>query len=483
VNNSRENTDLSILESLSVLYAEDDKDLRTQLHEYLGMLFKKVYPAENGEIGWEIFCEYAPDIVLTDIKMPKMDGLEMSGKIKEASPATPIIIATAFSEVKYLIRAIEIGIDRFVQKPINEDLFLNALYRCALPLLQKDRIRRLEGAIHSTLVKRLGKSQKIKEVITQIQQVAATDFSVVLQGETGVGKSLAAGIIHELSSRANQPFITIDVGSMPETLVESELFGYKRGAFTGAIKDKKGLLQMANGGTVLLDELENITPHVQAKLLHAVEEKKIYPVGSTKPIHINIRIISATNMNFLTIVEEKKFREDLYYRLFEFEITIPPLRERPEDISLLAHRFFSEAACELKKKCMDISKEALIILENYKWPGNIRELKNVIRRAVLVCKCDRITDRDILKILKPSNKDFVGVNRDSGPLLHNQLSKESSKHLPTSLSLEEIEKWAIRQALLQSGGKRMKAAAILEIDYKRLVRKMKKYGILIKKSN
>ena len=476
MNKPRENDELSILKNLSVLYAEDDDALRPQMEEYLGLLFNRVYPAENGETGLELFFMYNPDIVLTDIKMPVMDGLEMSAQIKQKKPGTPIIITTAFSEVEYLIRAIEIGIDRFVQKPISENLFLDALYKCGLPLLQTDRIKRLEGTLHASLVKRLGKSRKMQEIIGLIQQVAATDFSVVLQGETGVGKSLAAGIIHELSCRAHKPFVTIDIGSIPETLVESELFGYKRGAFTGAHKDKTGLLEAANGGTVLLDELENITPHVQAKLLHAVEEKKIYPVGSTRAINIDIRIISATNLDIQAIVEEKKFREDLFYRLYEFEITIPPLRERPEDISLLAHRFFSEAAGELNKKANRISEEAVLFLEKYEWPGNIRELKNVIRRAVLVCENDVITGEDLLKVLKPGGKE-PGNNPGESGSFSPFFSPTPAAPPPPGMTLNNLEKWAIQQALLQCGGKRMKASALLDIDYKRLVRKMKKYGI------
>jgi transcriptional regulator with PAS, ATPase and Fis domain len=280
-----------------------------------------------------------------------------------------------------------------------------------------------------------------------------------------------AGIIHDLSNRAGKPFVTIDVGSIPETLIESELFGHKKGAFTGADKDKKGLLETANGGTVFLDELENMTPHVQAKFLRAVEEKKIYPLGSTKAVHIDVRIISATNVDFKKVVENKKFREDLFYRLFEFDITIPPLRDRQGDIRLLAHYFFSEALRELNKKIIEISEDAVRLLEQEEWRGNVRELKNVMRRVVLLCDTDKITAEDVSKVTKPDQKDKI---KDGELLLPQQLS---------SFALEDVEKWAIQQALRQTGGKRMKAAAILKIDYKRLTRKMEKYDISVNELN
>ena len=234
--------DLSVLKGLSILYVEDDDALRVKMLEFLQMIFDRVYPAENGKKGLEAFNMYSPDIIITDIKMPVMDGLEMANQVKQKNPDTPIIITTAFSEVDFLIRAIEIRVDRYVLKPIDEGIFLDAIHKCGLPLIQEHRIRNLNHTIRLTLLKRLGNSRQMQEVIKLIRQVAATDFSVVIQGETGVGKSLVAGIIHDLSNRAGKPFVTIDVGSIPETLVESELFGHKKGAFTGADKDKKGLL-------------------------------------------------------------------------------------------------------------------------------------------------------------------------------------------------------------------------------------------------
>ena len=238
--NNNEAVDLSVLGKLSVLYVEDDDALRAQMLEMLGMMFRQVYAGENGKQGLEVFIEYNPDLVVTDIRMPVMDGLEMAQQIKRRSPDTPIVITTAFSETDYMINAIEIGIDRYVRKPIDNDLFFNALYKSALPLSQRHRIESLSRTLKQSLQQRMGGSKHMQEVVNGIYKVAATDFSVVLQGETGVGKSMVAGIIHQLSNRSEKPFVIVDVGSIPENLIESELFGYKKGAFTGAVNDQIG---------------------------------------------------------------------------------------------------------------------------------------------------------------------------------------------------------------------------------------------------
>ncbi len=465
----QEEIDLELLKDLSILYVEDDPALRERMLEFFRMIFTRVYPAEHGREGLDAFHRLSPDIVVTDIKMPVMDGLEMAAAIKEKSPESPVIVTTAFSETEYLVKAIEIGIDRYVQKPIDQDILIDALFKCGLPLIQGSRIEDLDNTIRHSLVKQLGNTRPMRELVNRVRQVAGTGFSVVLQGETGVGKSLVAGIIHDLSPRADNPFVTVDIGSIPETLVESELFGHKKGAFTGAAKDKRGFLEAASGGTVFFDDIQNMAPNVQSKLLRAVEEKKIYPLGSTRAVAIDFRIISATNIDFKKIVDDKQFREDLYYRLFEFDILIPPLRERTGDIPLLAQRFLSDAADELKKRAPEISGDAVKILESRQWPGNVRQLKNAIRRAVLLCDSDTLTAADLLKVIDTS---------------HENGAKEVESSLPAglaSLALEDVEKWAIREALKQTGGKRMKAAQLLNIDYKRLTRKLEKYRIEVPK--
>ncbi len=477
---------MSVLRDLAVLCVEDNESLRKGMTAFLRLIFDRVIAAENGQEGLELFMQHHPDLVVTDIRMPVMDGLEMAREIKKSSPNTAIIIVTGFSEVEFMMDAIEIGIDRFVQKPVDEDVFIDALYKCGFPLVQEHRLESLNDTIHHSLVKRLGSSPKILDIIKQIRQVAHTDFSVVLQGETGVGKSMIAGIIHELSHRVERPFVTVDIGSIPETLVESELFGHKKGAFTGAARDQKGFLEISSGGTIFFDDLQNMSPQVQAKLLQTVEKKQVYPLGSTTPVDIDVRIICATNVDFRRIVEEKKFREDLYYRLDEFNIVIPPLRERRDDIKLLASRFFSDAIQELNKKILEITPDAIETLENCEWPGNVRQLKNVMRRAVLLCESTRLRAECIKKVMK--KKQEIGDTEELTPVqIPHQVQEVAAYSIaPDStmqpveappLELEELEKWAIREALRRSKGKRMRTALLLRIDYKRLIRKMKKYGI------
>jgi transcriptional regulator with PAS, ATPase and Fis domain len=301
-------------------------------------------------------------------------------------------------------------------------------------------------------------------IIEQIRQVARTDFSVVLQGETGTGKSLVARTIHDLSERAKKPFVRVDMGVIPETLAESELFGYEKGAFTGAEKKKRGVFETAQGGTIFIDELENMPPYVQSKLLSAVEEKKIYPLGHTTPLPVEIRVIAATNKNIKQSVIEGNFREDLFFRLGEFLITIPPLRDRADDIPFLAERFLREASAELHKNVEALSEETMDLLIRYPWPGNIRELKNVIRRAVLLSEGGIITPEHIEFLIEDESKDQGA--KQLMPL------KELS-----AMALMDVEKKAIKQALEHSQGNKTKAASLLQVDYKTLLTKIKQYNI------
>ncbi|HYA32355.1 MAG TPA: sigma-54 dependent transcriptional regulator, partial [Thermodesulfovibrionales bacterium] len=315
--------------------------------------------------------------------------------------------------------------------------------------------------VETTIQSSLGSSSGIKKVIEQVHQVAASDLSVIIQGETGAGKTHIAQIIHTLSGRAGGPFVTVDLGAIPETLVESELFGHEKGAFTGAERKRRGYFQTACGGTLFMDEIQNISLPMQGKLLRAVEEKSVCPVGSSSPVNTDIRIIAATNGDMAQWVKERKFREDLYFRLCEFVFTIPPLRERGEDIVVLAQKFCSEAAHEMRKPMPELSDEAAALLQNYSWPGNIRELRNVMRRAVLICDTN---------ILGPEQISFLDAQKEEGPCL--PLPGETS-----GLSLADWEKLAIRRALEASNGNKTKAAALLQIDYTTLLRKIKQYGV------
>ncbi len=305
----------------------------------------------------------------------------------------------------------------------------------------------------------------MKDIIGQAHQVARSDLSIIIQGETGTGKSCIARAIHTKSKRSKGPFVTIDIGAIPETLVESELFGYERGAFTGAERKKSGFFELADKGTLFIDELQNISAYVQSKLLAAVEEKRIYPLGSSLPMKIDVRIIGATNADMKTMILENRFREDLFYRLAEFIISLPPLRDRKEDIAVLANKFINEAAENVNKQVVGLSEDALKLLMQHSWPGNIRELKNVIRRAMLNAAGRTINSGDIYFL--------VPEKRSSEP---EKMHVNSAPRLP-SLNLADLEKCAIKQALEFTSGNKTKAATLLRIDYSTLLRKLKNYNI------
>jgi transcriptional regulator with PAS, ATPase and Fis domain len=311
-----------------------------------------------------------------------------------------------------------------------------------------------------------GRSAAIRRVVEQVMPVAASDFTVIIQGETGSGKNYFARVLHNMSKRANGPFVSIDMGAIPDSLIESELFGYEKGAFTGAEKSKKGLLELANGGTVLIDELQNMSPLVQAKLLKVTDEKKFYPLGGTSPVEANVRIISCTNADIRKEVNEKKFREDLYFRLGEFIIFLPPLRERREDIALLARQFFTEVAEELNKSIREISDEAMELLVGYEWPGNVRELRNMIRRAVLLSNNG---------VLKPEHIQFHAGRCAETPVDAPLLPLKEL----AAIAVREAEQKAVKQAMSQAKGNKTQAARILKVDYKTLLTKLKDYNIFV----
>ncbi|HNW82144.1 MAG TPA: sigma-54 dependent transcriptional regulator [bacterium] len=449
---------LLLLKDIKLLYVEDDSNLRDAMINILRCYFLNIYIASDGIEGLEKFIKNDPDIVVTDVKMPGMDGIQMSFEIKRRRKDVPIVVTTAFTEIPDLLNAIEAGVDRYIQKPVNMSSFMDVLYSVSLPVIQKEQIRMLQR--QSSLENwYFGKNQKMKQIFEQAKSVAWSPFSVVLRGETGSGKSFLARVIHDMSNRKDQPFIKIDLGTMPENLMESELFGYEKGAFTGADRKRKGVVESANGGTIFLDELENASLHFQTRLLRVVEEKEIVPIGSNLPVKTDVRIISATNRNLYDLVKKGQFREDLYYRLAEFEIFIPPLRERKDDIPWLAARFMVEASDELKKCVYDMSSEAKEYILSFPWYGNVRELRNYIRRAVLFSKSSVISIEDMCK----AGMDF---------------SHESDAVCDAAAvfkTLAENERDLINKALNLTDGNKTRAARLLGIDITTLRRKIKKH--------
>lgn len=447
-----------------VLIVDDDKIIRLSLKEILEYNGFSSIGAISGRQALEIFKKEPLDAVLLDLQMPDMDGIETMQELKKIDPDVPVVIITAHGDVGTAVEAIKLGAYDFIVKPPNFDRLILTIKR-AIEKMQLERtVKRLNTAVGVSLEWLLGRSKTIKKIIGQIEQVAWSDFSVIIEGETGTGKTTIANAIHNLSKRAKGPFVTVDIGAMPETLVESELFGHEKGAFTGADKKKKGFFEIAQGGTILIDEVQNASPYIQGKLLRAVEERKICPLGSTRPVEIDVRITAATNTDIRQSVREKKFREDLFFRLGEFIIHLPSLKERGEDIPFLAQRFSREAATEMNKQIREISDDAISLLIRYPWPGNVRELKNVIRRAVLLSSDD---------VIRADQIDFLIGDGYTG---EDAFSLLPLKEL-SAVAVKDVETKAIKQVLDITKGNKTKAASILQVDYKTLLTKIKEYNI------
>ena len=455
----------SPLRGLSVLVVDDDVAHREALAESLASAGAEVVQAGDGREGLSRIGLLAPDVVVVDLRMPGIDGLEMAARLREKRVPVPIVLTTAYGDAASLARAIELGVDGFVAKPVDVEALVRTVRRCGLTVLQRREIDELHRSAAASLEARLGPSAAMKEVRASVAVVAATGFSVLLQGETGVGKTHLARAIHELSDRSGRPFIHVDLGSIPETLVEGEIFGVRRGAFTGADRDRPGRIAAAGNGTLFLDEVSGVPLSVQGKLLQAVEEKEYTPLGSLAPIGFEARIISAVQGDARTAVREKRLREDLFFRLAEVELLLPPLRDRPEDVLFLSRRFAAEAADELKRPFSDFSSGAEGLLLGRPWPGNVRQLRNEVRRAVLLSAGDVLSEED-LRMAAHRAGEVDGPSPDSsapGGLLR--------------LPLAALEKLAFAQALRDTGQNWTKAAAQLGIDYSTFRRRLKRHGL------
>ncbi|MFH7319951.1 sigma-54-dependent transcriptional regulator [Desulfurivibrio sp. D14AmB] len=406
------------------------------------------------------------DIVLLDFAMPEMDGLAVLREIHHRHPEIVVIMITGYTEVALVVEAIKLGAYDYLLKPPDPDHLLLTIERALEKGRLQREVRQLDRSLDSSLEMQLGRSEAIRRVIEEIRQVAASDFSLIIEGETGTGKTFIASLIHNLSHRAAGPFIALDMGSIPESLLESELFGHEKGAFTGAERRKKGYFELARGGTLLLDELQNLSLQAQGKILQVVEEKSYYPVGGSRPLTTDLRIIGATNSDLSRAVAERTFRQDLYYRLNEYHITLPPLRQRPEDIPLLAARLLTDAATEMNRGFTGLDESALALLAEHPWPGNVRELKNVLRRAALQSDNLELNAEMIAWALANGRKDSATAPE-----------RPSGQAASAPISLEAAEREAIDRALAHTGGNRTKTAAILGITHKTLLTKIRKYGL------
>jgi DNA-binding NtrC family response regulator len=442
-------------QGVGILVVDDEFSVRDSLCNWFRNEGYRTDTAENGSEALRKLQDSLWDIVLLDIKMPGMDGMELQKHIKKIDNTIIVIIITAYATVDTAVDAMKEGAFDYLSKPIDPDK-LSILIRNAVNQrrLIAENIQLRQKVEELTLQDEIvGESPQIKKILEMIDTVAKTDATVLIRGESGTGKELVAQAIHGKSNRRYFPIISINCGAFPEGLLESELFGHEKGAFTGAQYKRKGKLEMANGGTIFFDEIGNIAAKMQMDLLRVIETKQFTPLGSNKVVNVDFRIIAATNSDLEKKVAEKDFREDLYYRLNVFSIQIPPLRERTMDIPPIAHYFLDKYARSMNKDVTDISPEAMRILTQYNWPGNIRELRNTVERAlVVVGKKNRIEVED-LNLLFPSKAN------------------------PPGDSLEEIEKAHIKRILEQSDWNISRSAETLKIDRVTLYNKIKKYGL------
>jgi DNA-binding NtrC family response regulator len=431
-------------EKVNILVVDDEEIVRESLVEWLREEGYNAEAAEDGFKALEKLKERNWDIALVDLKMPKMDGLELLEKIKQESPDTQVIIFTAYATVHTAVQAIKKGAYDYLVKPLDPEEVSLLIER----LLKSQELLKEVSFLRKELTKQyrfhdlVSKSPKMQKIFELARTVAKSNSNILILGESGTGKELLARAIHNESPRANGPFVAVSCVAIPDTLLESELFGHEKGAFTDAIAQKKGKFELAHGGTLFLDEIGDISPKMQLTLLRVLEEKEFTRVGGTKPIKVDVRIIAATNRDLQKAVQEGRFRDDLYYRLNVITIQLPPLRERKEDIPLLVQHFIEKFNLQMGKKVERISDEALRILMQYDWPGNVRELENTIERAMVITKGKVITPEDI---------EIPGLQKSFPP-------PESEK------TLEAVERAHILRVLNETDWNIQRSAQILGID-------------------
>lgn len=442
--------------TLNILIVDDHEDMRDFLEDILSGHGYRITAVASAREALDSLTRSDYHLVITDIKMPGMDGVSLLEKIKSSTGFSPfVILITAFGDINDTISFIDKGAYDYIIKPFKMEQILIAVKRAERELRMRRRVKELEdrSARHHSFQRLLGKSNKMKQIFALIEKVAPAEGAVLVEGETGTGKELIAQAIHRESNRKDGPFIPINCASIPDTLLESELFGHARGAFTGADREKEGLFVAASGGTLFLDEIGEMPMAIQAKLLRAIQERKVRPVGSTTDIPFDVRIVAATNRNLREAVDCGEFREDIFYRIATFQISVPPLRERREDIPLLIEGFL--AGHTAQGRDVFFPPEVLRALVDYAWPGNVRELQNLVERCVYLCDGETVSFEDLpepmLERIRPANRYA----------------------LPDDQTLGEVELSYIRYILDRCNGNRVRAAEILGINRKTIQRKLK----------
>jgi DNA-binding NtrC family response regulator len=471
------------MKQLKILIIEDEKLIRWSLEKHLSSKGYKVFSAESGEEGLREFELHQPEIVFTDNKLPQMQGLEVIRKIKSMDEETAIVFMTAFGSIDTAVSAMKAGASEYINKPFSfeEVEVILGNIKQKLAITKEVQLLRRQQKETVTFDHIIGESAALRQIIQLSKKIARTQTTtILLLGESGTGKDLFARAIHYEGSQNTRPFVTINCSSLPESLLESELFGYEKGAFTDAKQQKKGLFEIADGGTVFLDEIGEINMSTQIKLLNVLENRVIRRLGGTAGIPVEIRIIAATNKDLKKAVDEKLFREDLYYRLKVFQITLPALREHKDDIPLLTDYFIKYYNNQFKKNISSIHKSAIELLKKYDWPGNIRELRNVIERAVIL-ETTSVLQADCLpgEIMHLDH----GFEVDAIEVPKNYFSSDNTLppgeiEIPEGgLSLFGLEKQVIKQALDKSENNQTKASKLLRISRDTLRYKIKKYRL------
>ena len=440
---------------MHIMIVDDERIIRESFYYWFEKSGHKVATAASGNEALELLGKTPFDLLFVDIKMPGMNGIELLAQVKGNYPETLVIIITAYGSIESAVEAMKIGATDYLLKPFKPDQLSLIMEKVVQQQKRQQEYDYLKGRLEkiTRFDNIIGESPAMTAIYEIITDVAGTDASVLLAGETGTGKELVAKAIHAKSQRANLPFIAINCGAIPETLLESELFGHRKGAFTGADRNRKGFLEVVSGGTLFLDEVGEISPKMQVDLLRVLEEKTITQVGSRSPVNVNFRLITATSRDLEAQIDAGDFREDFYYRINVIRIDMPPLRERRSDIKLLADHFLKKFCHETTKRVDRISPPALKLLETYNWPGNVRELENAIERAVVLSRSRALSEADFAFLRPPPSASLPGP------------------------SLREMEKFHIRSVLEQHGWNITRAAEALEINRVTLHKKIKRYGL------
>lgn len=444
----------------SILIVEDDLTFATMLKTWLGKKGYEVETASTNARARKLLTTRDFSLILSDLRLPDQDGIHLLSWLRDLQKATPVIIMTSYAEIQGAVLAMKEGAADYVSKPVQPDELLKKIKEAisqeskvvATPKESKENF-----ATQNFLE---GESEAARQLYNYVNLVAPTQMSVLINGASGTGKEYVAHRIHQLSKRADKPFIAIDCGSIPKDLAASEFFGHVKGSFTGALTDKVGAFEEANGGTLFLDEIGNLSYEVQVQLLRALQERRIRRIGSTKEIEVDIRLVSATNENLKESISKGNFREDLYHRINEFTLRLPALKDRQEDILLFANFFLDQANRELDRHLIGFDAAASEAMQNYSWPGNLRQLKNIVKRATLLAQGDFISIRELGdEILEHATPDAQQMQHSF--VLHD----------------EETEKQRILNALQQTGNNKTKAAQLLGVDRKTLYNKLKLYNI------